>query len=102
MEPKSIPKRYDIEVDFQERTKVVPSPSWRHLEAILGHFGPQKRPFCIGIHTISSKSPFLIKINVQDAFWTELGSIRRQDAPKREAKWNPRGSKYDTKKTSKC
>ena len=39
MEPKSIPKRYKIEVDFQERKKVVPSPSWGRLEAILGHFG---------------------------------------------------------------
>ena len=39
MEPKSIPKRFKIEVDFQERKKVVQSPSWGHLEAILGHFG---------------------------------------------------------------
>ena len=39
MEPKSIPKRFKIEVDFQERKKIVQSPSWGHLEAILGHFG---------------------------------------------------------------
>ena len=39
MEPKLIPKRCKIEVDFQERTKIIHRPSWGHLEAILGHFG---------------------------------------------------------------
>ena len=37
MEPKSIPKRSKIEVDFQERKKVVQSASWGSLGAILGH-----------------------------------------------------------------
>ena len=36
---KSISKQYEIEVDLQEQTKVVPSPSWGRLEAILRHLG---------------------------------------------------------------
>ena len=40
MEPKSIPKRFKIEVDFQERKipfKTVLEPSWSRLGPILGH-----------------------------------------------------------------
>ena len=39
MDPKSTPKRHQIEVDFQERKKLVQNPSWGPLGAILGHFG---------------------------------------------------------------
>ena len=34
IDPKTIQNRLDV----QERKKVVQSPSWRHLEAILKHF----------------------------------------------------------------
>ena len=83
MEPKSIPKRYKIEVDFQERKKVVQTPSWRPLEAILRHFGShlgsKKSQKVLENAMFREKFTFSTRKRFEDDFGTNLGRPSRQN-----------------------
>ena len=95
MEPKSIPKRLKIEVDFQERKKHSSRPSWGHLGSILSRsWDPSWVIFSTpNRHKSHPRGDFFV-LKFRLRFWIDFCSILPPQMP---PFWHPFRIKIDQK-----
>ena len=89
MEPKSIPKRSKIEVDFQERKNTLQDRLGSvsdHLDTILGPVLGHFFDFGTGFTMVSCTSAFLKKRGLKMYFGAILTDLGAQENPKEKPK----------------